>query len=1549
MMLGMRATHIVFLTVLISHASFASELDTLELVQELEDPDASAQISYAAIQGFAIKDGATSVPGKDNAGCAGVCTMEPSCRSYSYSPNEKVCMWSTESLNFDPNFVLKTKAHHSSSPTKEYRTFEGMTYKAKGWLKVTGKSLEECTDLCTQSTSCEALSYREDDMLCLLSPQGVHYSADFTYYEKKGQTMNTMPVTKEGGAKMPSEEEVDDTEKKDNEAEVQALMNAEQAKLSAADQEIADAKKMEADSKSAVSKEESEMHADIAKAKADAAANLEKQENEFASEQAEKMSQEESTLKLQFASAALKEKAAQEEAEAEREKERTQEAAADVKEHAAREAGRAVAEGAEEAAQRVEKAQLEQKSTQAQQEMTEAEQEAAKADLEKQNAVDEVEATKEVAEKKSDQAEKEIDEKKAALEGKSEVEREAGMREIQEARDRAEREAQQRGVEIEQMEERRSSERAEKAKEDIENQRKENEQVVREANDERVAEKNAKDAEDEKLTQMEKQAMLAKVEANKMQVNSQIAGEEEKLKTAQSLSDAEMNFQKKELAEQIRAKMEREAATEVESQREQVAREAAQRVAEASKEEADRVAQEATDAVERKEIAEKDKVTLLKKKVESDKELEEAKTNQQRQEINTRIEKEKDDAETAVKKIEDDAKEEAKTIEDQAKADAKAKTDKADADAALTAAEAKAEGEKQAADIAEAAEQAALISTQTIKADEATFVSSGLNPGSENYQDLENNANSAATNAADEQAKAAAAKEAVDEANAKVTAQENKGKELSTKSATASAAANQAASTTATTAAATAAAAAASNSVAGGGRRLLSKRDELDRRLGMARARAVTTMRRLLQTSGGDIAGQVTNAVNNAVTTANQVAQAASNQGSQANQLAAATQLNANANAAATASSESQQKGTAATAASAAAAESEEARNKAEAKSGEMDSKAAANAAQKANDEAQAAAETQQAALNAANLLPANTAYGKLPEMFEHKGYLRVQSGGPMEQSVYMKFPVTGIKATDTIIGATMRLYKTGGGGGPAMVKLASCAWTRNTLTYTSSEALPQQTASEGVTAVFPEESDMWASIQLRPALIQSARANGDHICFEVTGGPKDEPAVVSSELTSKQPELRIELQSPPKTQEEKDAQAAQAAALAQKLKVENDMEEHLKAKYTAQEKAAALQEKAALLPGKVLELKNAAAAKETEETGGQAFQVLKAQYDAEGAGEIEQTVATKSTEITERENGDMATTLANSGKTGQERTDYEAELAASYSSKIATAIASMKTQVTDDTNAKFLNKLTEEVENKKAAIQKKLAEDVAEVTQKHSTLTAGEMGAVEAKANGGVAKGMSDWKAGQLTDPDAPASVHQAAMEQAQDGLDAGVTEEDKAKMNADIETQLQQELPQALTEKVDGKMAEAEASAIAAIKTKLTEESQTQLMAAIARDTAGKTEAQSATVTQTLTAQSQQKLTDDITAATTSTALTTLQAKLRSDLEAEMKNSVETMLKAKITKSAVAKFNGEAAETAQAQAEAVASGASASAPAKELGDANTKLDKAKNFVSKH
>merc|ERR1711934_1048544 len=119
-------------------------------------------------------------------------------------------------------------------------------------------------------------------------------------------------------------------------------------------------------------------------------------------------------------------------------------------------------------------------------------------------------------------------------------------------------------------------------------------------------------------------------------------------------------------------------------------------------------------------------------------------------------------------------------------------------------------------------------------------------------------------------------------------------------------------------------------------------------------------------------------------------------------------------------------------------------------KTKELEVKALKNRAKGKAEEARKAAQVKQAAQNAANLLPANTAYGRLPANFAKKGFLRVQTG-TMTQNSYLKFPTSTIKSTDSVIGATLRLYKTGGDSGPVVVKLSSCSFKRSTLTYTSS------------------------------------------------------------------------------------------------------------------------------------------------------------------------------------------------------------------------------------------------------------------------------------------------------------------------------------------------------------------------------------------------------------------------------------------------------------------------------------------------------------------
>merc|ERR1711988_762514 len=138
-----------------------------------------------------------------------------------------------------------------------------------------------------------------------------------------------------------------------------------------------------------------------------------------------------------------------------------------------------------------------------------------------------------------------------------------------------------------------------------------------------------------------------------------------------------------------------------------------------------------------------------------------------------------------------------------------------------------------------------------------------------------------------------------------------------------------------------------------------------------------------------------------------------------------------------------------------------------------------------------------------------------------NRGFLRVQKGNDLEQSTFIKFPTDKLKASDQIIGAALRLYKTGGKGGSAEVELSACSFERNTLTYTSSRKLAQGDDIKEQSGGFPSGTNEWVAIKLKPAVLQSARSQGSFICLEVSGGPKTEPSIFASELTSNKPELK--------------------------------------------------------------------------------------------------------------------------------------------------------------------------------------------------------------------------------------------------------------------------------------------------------------------------------------------------------------------------------------------------------------------------------------------
>jgi len=512
-----------------------------------------------------------------------------------------------------------------------------------------------------------------------------------------------------------------------------------------------------------------------------------------------------------------------------------------------------------------------------------------------------------------------------------------------------------------------------------------------------------------------------------------------------------------------------------------------------------------------------------------------------------------------------------------------------------------------------------------------------------------------------------------------------------------------------------------------------------------------------------------------------------------------------------------------------------------------------------------------------------------------------------MEQNAYLKFPTTQIPTTANIIGATIRLFKTGGGGGPALVKLASCAWSRSTLTYTASETLPGATVSEGVTAVFPEESDIWASVMLKPSVVQSARANGDHICLEVSGGPKAEPAILSSELTSKPPQLKIEVQSLPKTEAEKKAIAEKKAAAKAKLAREQAVEDHLRETATAKLTAKALGDKAAILETKIAKIKAEGVKKENAATTGENFKAEQAKFDAEKKATLDTQLAAAATQVKEEEEGKMKAAIEKSGTTGKALEDLKAAEKVQLEQRLPAKLAAKTKEVTDKVTGEFAKKLADVLKAKRAKIAEATAKEVAAETAKASALSDAQKESIKTEAAAEVTKKMADYKAGKLKVklPDAKA-IAGAQGADPQNGL----TEKQRAALATKVSDEVAKKLPAVLESKVDAKMVEATNKAIIAVQKELTDESNTKLEADKKAQTAGKTGAERKKVIDELTAAAKTALEAKITKKTSGEALIGLKTKLRVDLAAQLKPVTAAEIKAEVMKTELSKAKLVAAQ---------------------------------------
>merc|ERR1719353_1091515 len=148
-------------------------------------PEAMKGMSYNAIPGFVYKFQGRTMKGKSRSACELVCNTYSACKSYSYSPKKRTCIWSMSHVKYNPSYSLfAKKTHPEGKPDQLYSRLPGMIVQDMIKKSVKGISFEECRYDCTKDTSCKTFSYSKEKGSCVKTGVPLHYSDGYTYYEK---------------------------------------------------------------------------------------------------------------------------------------------------------------------------------------------------------------------------------------------------------------------------------------------------------------------------------------------------------------------------------------------------------------------------------------------------------------------------------------------------------------------------------------------------------------------------------------------------------------------------------------------------------------------------------------------------------------------------------------------------------------------------------------------------------------------------------------------------------------------------------------------------------------------------------------------------------------------------------------------------------------------------------------------------------------------------------------------------------------------------------------------------------------------------------------------------------------------------------------------------------------------------------------------------------------------------------------------------------------------------------------------------------------------
>merc|ERR1711871_690232 len=160
---------------------------------KIEDSSSSAldkktwyRIPYFVLTHMSENAGTTS-----EEACKEACEQKPECRSFSWNEDTRQCLYSLESIHFDPEFDFFAKTNPDTGAPFTYYEFLGVKYQEPGQSEqFEDMTSHECRAKCdAQPKKCMSFSYRARDKVCFTSGEGLHYDAKWTYYERDVATI----------------------------------------------------------------------------------------------------------------------------------------------------------------------------------------------------------------------------------------------------------------------------------------------------------------------------------------------------------------------------------------------------------------------------------------------------------------------------------------------------------------------------------------------------------------------------------------------------------------------------------------------------------------------------------------------------------------------------------------------------------------------------------------------------------------------------------------------------------------------------------------------------------------------------------------------------------------------------------------------------------------------------------------------------------------------------------------------------------------------------------------------------------------------------------------------------------------------------------------------------------------------------------------------------------------------------------------------------------------------------------------------------------------